>query len=91
MAIIFNIHTFICSTHEGGQDSLGFGGSEIFELLHSFNSFQTFKELMLDYRIKKEGHIKHLDFDILITKPLHQHNESLEANTLIECSVKDVN
>ncbi|XP_054728035.1 ADP-ribosylation factor-like protein 2-binding protein [Anastrepha obliqua] len=42
---------------------------EIFELLHSFSSFETFKELMLDYRNKKEGHMEHLDFNILVTTP----------------------
>uniref|UniRef100_A0A1A9WAH5 ADP-ribosylation factor-like protein 2-binding protein n=1 Tax=Glossina brevipalpis TaxID=37001 RepID=A0A1A9WAH5_9MUSC len=51
-----------------GQDP--FKDSEIYELLHSFHDFQTFKELMLDYRSRKEGNMQHMNFDILITKPL---------------------
>ncbi|XP_067642193.1 ADP-ribosylation factor-like protein 2-binding protein [Eurosta solidaginis] len=42
---------------------------EIFELLHSFNSFETFKELMLDYRSTKEGNMDHLSTNILVTTP----------------------
>ncbi|XP_075158674.1 ADP-ribosylation factor-like protein 2-binding protein [Haematobia irritans] len=49
------------------EDPYGFETSEIFELLQSFSDFQIFKELMLDYRNKKEGNLPQLDFDILIT------------------------
>ncbi|XP_036317951.1 ADP-ribosylation factor-like protein 2-binding protein [Rhagoletis pomonella] len=40
---------------------------EIFELLHSFSSFETFKELLLDYRNTKEGNMEHLESNILVT------------------------
>uniref|UniRef100_A0A1B0ABY9 ADP-ribosylation factor-like protein 2-binding protein n=1 Tax=Glossina pallidipes TaxID=7398 RepID=A0A1B0ABY9_GLOPL len=58
------------SYEANGQDPWDFRDSEIYELLHSFHDFQTFKELMLDYRSRKEGNMQHLNFDILITKPL---------------------
>lgn len=61
----------LCRSYEAnGQDPWDFRDSEIYELLHSFHDFQTFKELMLDYRSRKEGNMQHLNFDILITKPL---------------------
>ncbi|KAM7348251.1 ADP-ribosylation factor-like protein 2-binding protein [Cochliomyia hominivorax] len=54
--------------HESLPNSKGFIDSEIFELLYSFSNFQIFKDLMLDYRRKKEGLVEHLDYNILITK-----------------------
>ncbi|XP_073832719.1 ADP-ribosylation factor-like protein 2-binding protein [Musca autumnalis] len=65
----FDIGKFVeeLSSYDTHGDPYGFGESEIFELLHSFSDFQTFKDLMLDYRSKKEGQVPHLDFDILIT------------------------
>ncbi|XP_020716898.1 ADP-ribosylation factor-like protein 2-binding protein isoform X2 [Ceratitis capitata] len=53
--------------NEAFDDILSSG--EIIELLHSFNSFETFKELMLDYRRTKEGHMEHLNTQILVTTP----------------------
>ncbi|XP_065366132.1 ADP-ribosylation factor-like protein 2-binding protein [Calliphora vicina] len=64
--------------HESSPNAMGFVDSEIFELLYSFSNFQIFKNLMLDYRSKKEGRVQHLDFNILITKPLHQEAELLD-------------
>lgn len=56
--------------------------SEIFELLYSFCNFQIFKDLMLDYRRKKEGLVDHLDFNILVTKSLQQGNGLLNGGDL---------
>ncbi|XP_005182347.2 ADP-ribosylation factor-like protein 2-binding protein [Musca domestica] len=68
----FNMEKFVeeLSSYDSHQDPYGFGDSEIFELLQSFSDFQTFKDLMLDYRSRKEGHVPNLEFDILITTPL---------------------
>ncbi|XP_013107335.1 ADP-ribosylation factor-like protein 2-binding protein [Stomoxys calcitrans] len=55
------------SSYNTKDDPYDFAASEIFELLQSFSDFQTFKELMLDYRNEKEGEMKQIDFDILIT------------------------
>ncbi|XP_023291240.2 ADP-ribosylation factor-like protein 2-binding protein [Lucilia cuprina] len=67
------------NSYDSTTNSLGFVDSEIFELLYSFSNFQIFKDLMLDYRRKKEGRVQHLDFNILTTKPLFQTAELLEA------------
>ncbi|XP_037938320.1 ADP-ribosylation factor-like protein 2-binding protein [Teleopsis dalmanni] len=60
--------------------------NDIFELLNSFTSFETFKEIMLDYRNKMEGNTSHLDFDILVvTRAEINPNKVFDMST--ECLI----
>lgn len=48
------------------------GNNEIFELLDSFTNFESFKELVLDFRFKMERNFDKIEeLDFLITRGLN--------------------
>ncbi|XP_049317598.1 ADP-ribosylation factor-like protein 2-binding protein [Bactrocera dorsalis] len=83
----FNMSQFAeeLEKNEAFDDVLSSG--EIIELLHSFNNFETFKELMLDYRSAKEGQMEHLDSNILITTSYSTTNPAIPTVTEDKCDI----
>lgn len=64
---VFFSHIFLKSSRQRiARNDINFIESEIYELLDSCNNYDTFKGLILDYRLQKEGRYRNLqDFKIL--------------------------